>query len=80
MGAQFKTGLAITPHDTNDIPGGVIQGLYVGTAGDGIAVVVWADGTTSTLAGLVAGRIYPAVIRRVNATGTGVSDLVGLRH
>jgi len=77
-GAQFKTSVAITPHNSTDITGGVVQAFYVGGAGD--AVVVHGDGTTSTLTGLLVGRIYPVVCRRINATGTTATALIGLRH
>lgn len=77
-GAQYKSGVAITPHDSTDILGGVVQGLYIGGAGN--VTVVWADGTTSLLTAVIVGQTYPVVIRRVNATGTTATALVGLRH
>lgn len=77
-GAAFKTGVAITPHDSTDITGGVVQGLYIGGAGN--VTVVWADGTTSLLTAVIVGQVYPVVIQRVNATGTTATALVGLRN
>ena len=53
------------------------RALYVGEAGD--VVVQMLTGEMVTLANMQAGTIYPMRVRRVLATGTTASYLVGLR-
>lgn len=72
---QYAKGFAITPHDSTDF---AIQTQAVFVGGAGNAVVVWEDGTTSTLTGLLAGHIYRLKLRRINSTSTTATALVGL--
>jgi hypothetical protein len=67
--------LAVTPSDSTDFTRRV-RGLYVGGAGDISAV--FSDGSTATLAGVPAGSVLPAYIRRVNSTGTTATNIVAL--
>jgi len=67
--------IAITPSDTVDFDR-PINGFYVGGAGD--AVVVFENDEYVTLKGLLAGQIYPMKLKRINATGTTATNLVGL--
>ena len=53
------------------------RALYVGEAGD--VVVQLMSGETVTLANMQAGTVYPMRVRRVLASGTTASFLVGLR-
>lgn len=77
-GAAYRSGAAITPHDSTDIAGGVVNAIYVGGAGN--LVVVDQTNVAYTLTGVLVGQVYPVVARRVNATGTTATNLVGLRH
>lgn len=72
---QYAKGFAITPHDSTDFE---IQTQAVFVGGAGNAVVVWEDGTTSTLNGLLAGTVYRLKLRRINSTNTTATNLVGL--
>lgn len=67
--------VAVTPSDATDLPARV-RSLYVGGAGD-ISVVA-SDGSTATLSTVPAGSIIPLWVRRVNATGTTATSIVGL--
>jgi hypothetical protein len=73
----YSRGFAITTSDlaANNFAT-ITRGLYVGGAGN--AVVVMQDGTQLTLNGLVVGSIYALRLKRVNATGTTATNLVGL--
>jgi hypothetical protein len=64
----------ITGSDTVDLPGGVTDAIYVGGAGNIVAIV---GGTTSTIAA-VAGAILPLAVSRVNATSTTATGLKAL--
>ena len=71
---QYAKGFAITPHDSTDFAV-MTQAIHCNVAGGNI-VVVWEDGTTSTLVMLV-GHTYRLKARRVNSTGT-TGTYVGL--
>ena len=68
-------GFAITPHDTNYFSKNA-QRIHVGGAGN-IALTT-ADGSELTLNGLTAGQVLELEVRRVKATGTTATNLVGL--
>jgi len=63
----------ITPDDATDLAE-VTLSLYVGTAG--AAKLTMFDGSVVTYANLAAGR-HPLRVRRVWATGTAATGLVG---
>ena len=65
----------ITPNDGADLPK-PIQGLYVGVAG--IVYGIGMDGSTTILTGCLAGTVYPLAMRRILASGTTATNLVGL--
>lgn len=79
---SFGTGpsgsaFVITPDDDNDLFY-VTRALYVGTGGD--LVVILVDDTEEVLfANVLGGSCLPLQIKRVIASGTAASDLVGLR-
>jgi len=75
--SSFYGVVAITPSDSSDIVGGQVRGFMI--AADGDVAVIMADGSAATLAALKAGQIYPFQARRVNATGTTATGIVGLR-
>lgn len=70
--------IAIVPSDTVDLIRSV-RGVYVG--GDGNLKLHCSDDTTSeavTFVGVVAGTIIPVAPKRVYATGTTATNLIGL--
>lgn len=68
---------AITPHDSTNFTNGYIRGIYVGVAGN--VVAVRPDGTAVTFIGAVAGSVLPVQCVRVNSTSTTATNLVGLQ-
>lgn len=76
-GIEFpaKRAEAITPDDANDIVT-VTRALYVGSAGD--VRVDMADGSDVTFSSVPSGTVLPLRVRRVYATGTTASGIVGL--
>lgn len=68
-------GFAITPSDSVDLVQ-VCRGVYVGTAGDLKVTMPW--GGTLTFKNLAAGMIHPIAAKRVFATGTAATDIIGL--
>lgn len=81
--ATYREGLsdpadnqfAITPSDTVDMAF-VARGIYVGVTGD-IAIVT-KDDSVVTYKNCVQGSILPVRAKRINATNTTATDLVGL--
>jgi len=71
-----KTAVAVTPSDTVDLPGGVWDALYVGTAGT--LTVTMMDGTKVAF-GAATGWM-PIRVSRVWATGTAASNIVAVKH
>jgi hypothetical protein len=67
---------AITPHDSTDFSGFVTRGIYVGGAGDVVAVRY--DNTAVTFSGVPAGTTLPIRARRVNSTSTTATNMVAL--
>lgn len=67
--------LAITPSDGADLTV-MPRAIMVKQPGD--LAVVMKDGTTGTLPALQAGVPYPVRVRRVLATGTTATGIVGL--
>lgn len=74
--APAISGETIVPDDQADLAYAT-RGLYVGLTGD-VSLQTLA-GDQIVLAGAQAGTIYPIRVRRVNASGTTASGLVGLR-
>jgi hypothetical protein len=72
-----SSAFAITPNDDNDLTY-PIRALYVGTGGD-ITCILWDDTVAIVLANVLGGSCLPLSIKRILDTGTGASDLVGLR-
>lgn len=73
---MFNHAFAVTPSDTVNFTDPA-RALYIG--GAGTAVVITEAGETVTFAGLLAGSILPVQARRVNATSTTATSIVGLR-
>lgn len=74
---SYRQGVAITPSDTANLPGGTARGLYTGAGG---AIVLRMDDSaiTLTLTGVPAGQILPLTTSRVLATGTTATGLIAL--
>jgi hypothetical protein len=70
-----QSAAAITPNDTTDLAR-VTRGIYVATTG--ALKVDMADSSTVTFTGLAAGVIHPIAAKRVYATGTGATGIVGV--
>jgi hypothetical protein len=73
----FTGGAAVTPSDTTDLPD-VAAALWVGAAGSGALKVTTTGGDDLTFAGVPVGRFDLVRVKRVWATGTGVSSIVAL--
>jgi len=68
---------AVTPNDGADLPNAT-RGPYVGVAGD-VKVDFVDGGTGIILKALAAGIVHPFRVKRVYATGTTATDIVGVR-
>lgn len=66
----------IVPDDVNKLAHRT-RGLYVGVAGN-VSVEMAEDGTAIIFTSLSAGIIHPIAVRRVNATGTTATNIVGI--
>ena len=75
ISAPAQRGFAITPSDGADLAAET-RGLWVGASGD--LVLVLASGDEVTLVGAVGGSVLPLRIKRIKATGTSATQLVGL--
>lgn len=70
-----KDGYNISTEDADlAIP---IRVLFVGGAGTGALRVTTVGGTVINYVGLTAGTVIELEIKRVSATGTGVTSLIG---
>ena len=72
---NFERYFAITPSDSANFET-PCDAIYVGGAGNLVAVM--GDGSTVTFTGALAGTILPIKCKRVNATSTTATALVGL--
>lgn len=70
------SAVAVTPHDTNVLAGGVTRALYVGVAGD--LTVVMADGGTAVLFKAAPVGILRIRVQIVKSTGTAATNIVAL--
>lgn len=67
----FVNAAAITPSNSDDLPGGPCYGIWIGGAGDVAAVPAGAaDGTVVTFKGCAAGSVLPGVFKRVMTAST----------
>lgn len=66
---------AITPNNSTDLTN-VTRGIYVGASGD--LKVDLMNGDAVTFVGLAAGVIHPMCVKRVYATGTTATGIVGV--
>ena len=75
LDAPADTAFAIAPNDASDLAE-TTRALYIGSTGS-VAVTMAAGGDV-TFANLPGGTILPVRLRRVRATGTTATGLVGL--
>lgn len=73
--APATEAFAITPNDTTDLTL-VTRALYVGTAGDIVAVMK--SGSEVTFSNVPSGSILPIRAERIKATGTTATHILGL--
>lgn len=71
--SSFRT---VTPSDTTAIKGGPARALYVGGAGDVVAINE--NGAAVTFTAVPAGAVLPIATARVNATNTTATSIVAL--
>jgi len=75
ISAPAQRGFAITPSDSTDLAAET-RGLWIGASGD--LALVLASGDEVTISGAVGGSLLPLRVRRLKATGTTATALVGL--
>ena len=75
LNAPADIAFAITPNDAADFSD-TTRAIYVGSGGSMVAVL--SSGTEVTFSGLQGGSIVPIRVRRIKATGTTATALVGL--
>ena len=71
----FRNAAVLTPHDSNN-ESFEFQSIYVG--GTGNITVVLQDDTTVLFSAVPVGTILPIAGKRVNATGTTATLMVGI--
>lgn len=75
LSGPASAAFTVTPSDTADLST-LPRALYVG--GDGNLTVIMQGGQTVTLTAVAAGTLLPLRVRRVLATGTSATAIVGL--
>jgi len=70
-----ENGASVTPSDSVDLTN-FTRGVYVGVSGD--LKVDLVTGDTVTFVGLAGGVIHPIRARRIHATGTTATSIVGV--
>ena len=73
--APSDHAFAVTPNDGADLRE-VTRALYVGTGGN--LAIVFAAGSEASLLNVQSGTVLPVRCRRIKATGTTATGLVGL--
>jgi len=68
--------VAITKHDTTNIPTGPTKAIYVGGAGNIVAVAT--DGSVVTFTAIPVGAVLPISVKRVNSTDTTATNMIAL--
>ena len=72
---QARLLVAITPHDTNDLAY-VTKAVYIGTGGT-ISIIA-ADDTAAVSLTVQDGAVLPIRAKRIRATGTTATGIVGM--
>lgn len=74
--APASDGFAITPHDSTDFTVNA-RSVYVGVGGT--VVLVTPTGTVLTFVNVQSGSVLPVAAKRINATSTTATTMIGLR-
>jgi hypothetical protein len=74
MSISAQSAVTITPNDSTVFS--PTRGIYVAVTGD--VKVDMSDGATVTFTGLSSGSVHPIAARKVYATGTTATGIVGL--
>jgi hypothetical protein len=72
----YRTAKPITPSDAADLADGIAEGLYVGVSGS--VAINDPFGHAATFSAVPAGQVLPIKVRRLKATGTTATGIVGL--
>lgn len=75
-GTIYGDAFAVTPSDSVNLPP-ACTGLYVGATGN--VVVETLSGATITFLAVPVGALIPIQVRKVKATGTTATSIVGLQ-
>jgi hypothetical protein len=76
---QARVARTVTPSDTVDLPLGPTRGLYIGSATACPVAVILADDTSAvTFAAVPTGTFMPIRAKRVLATGTTCTPIIGM--
>lgn len=76
---RYTQQFPITPDDDANVPSFPIDAFYVG-GGDGSMVAIDETGKEVTYAGLLTGHVYQFALVRILDTGTGATNIVGLKR
>lgn len=70
--------VAVTPHDTNLLPGGTCRALYIGGGGNLVITTPESGATTRTVYSVPSGSILPVQCVRVLATSTTATNIMAI--
>jgi hypothetical protein len=78
---RYSTAYAVTPHDSNPSirVGDVTDALWIGGAGTGALRVTMSDDKVVDFAGVPVGR-FEIAVKKVHASGTGVTAIVAMKY
>lgn len=76
IGDPAERSFAVTPNDSNDLTEST-RGLWVGAAGN-LSLMLVGDTAAVVFVGVQAGSLLPLRVKRVRATGTTATDIVGV--
>jgi hypothetical protein len=70
---QIAYTVPVTPSDDTDLALGATRAIILGADGD--VAVVYPNGMTDTLVGLLGGVVHPIQVLRIKATGTTATSI-----
>lgn len=76
LSSPATNAIEITPDDSNDLAQ-VTRAIYIGGSGNMVATLA-EDSAAVTFVGLVAGSLLPLRVKRVKATDTTATNIVGV--
>ncbi len=71
-----RNGFSVTPDDGTDLSG-ICRSVFIGGAGD-VSVILVGDSSSIMFKNIPAGAVLPVSVKRVEATLTTATDIVGL--